>query len=133
MDCIFCKFVKNEVTCAKVWENDKFIAFLDIMPINPGHLLLIPKIHNEYIFELENELYKDIFQVAKELSFPLKEATSAKRIGLVVEGFGVDHSHIHLVPLHNSHELLREGVERATEEYLREMQDKLLGVFKEKN
>ncbi len=129
MDCIFCKFVKNEMTCAKVWEDDKFIVFLDIMPINPGHLLLVPKVHNEDVFNLDDTLYGEIFMTAKKLSSLLKDATKAKRIGLIVEGFGVDHSHVHLVPLHNPHELLSGKSQKATEEYLKEMQIKLSEIF----
>jgi len=130
MDCIFCKFIKNEASCAKVWENERFLVFLDIAPINPGHVLIVPKNHNDEIFRLEDNLYSEIFQIAKKLSEPLKKATEAKRIGMVIEGFGVDHSHLHLIPLHNSHELLTGRAKKASEEELKEMQLKLVEAFK---
>jgi len=130
MDCIFCKFAKNEATCAKVWENERFLVFLDIMPINPGHILLVPKIHNEDIFKLEDDLYEEIFQIAKKLSEPLKKITEAKRVGMVIEGFGVNHSHLHLVPLYKGHELNPERSQKASEEDLKEMQEKLVEAFK---
>lgn len=131
MDCIFCKFVKNEVTCAKVWENENFLVFLDIAPINPGHILLIPKNHNEDIFKLEDDLYSEIFKIAKKLSEPLKKITDAKRIGMVIEGFGVDHSHLHLVPLYKGHELNPERAKKASEDELKQMQTKLIEAFKD--
>jgi histidine triad (HIT) family protein len=130
MDCIFCKIIKNEIPCSKVWENENFLVFLDIMPINPGHILIVPKNHNEDIFKLENDLYNEIFQTAKKLSEPLKKVTLAKRIGMVIEGFGVDHSHLHLVPLYKGHELNPERAKKASEEELKQMQLKLLELFK---
>ncbi|MFA7000390.1 MAG: HIT family protein [Candidatus Paceibacterota bacterium] len=130
MECIFCKIINNEISCAKVWENEKFLVFLDIMPINPGHVLLIPKNHNEDIFKLEDDLYNEIFKTARKLSEPLKKVTDAKRVGMIIEGFGVDHSHIHLVPLYKGHELNPEKAQKASEDELKQMQLKLVGVFK---
>jgi len=122
MDCIFCKMIKNEVDCFKVWENENFLAFLDRMPINPGHILLIPKKHQEEIFDLEDSLYIEIFQIAKKISKPLKLVTKAKRVGIAVEGLGVPHVHIHLVPIYNGNELNPERAKKATEDELKQMQ-----------
>jgi len=122
--------VDNQIPCSKVWENEKFLVFLDIVPINPGHILLIPKNHNEDIFKLEDYLYNEIFITAKKLSEPLKKTTDAKRIGMIIEGFGVDHSHIHLVPLYKGHELNPEKAKKASEDELKQMQLKLVEVFK---
>lgn len=83
----------------KLYEDESFIAFLDINPISEGHLLIIPKEHQEYLFDMEDEGYTAIMMLAKNLSAKLKVATRAKKIGLGVEGFGEEHLHIHLIPI----------------------------------
>ena len=110
-DCIFCKIVEKEIPAHIVREDDDFLIFLDVNPVNPGHLLIIPKKHIESVFDLPDKQYKNIFEVAKALSTPLQNAMQAKKIGIAVEGFGVPHAHVHLVPLYNPNEL---NPERAT-------------------
>ena len=117
-DCIFCKIIGGEVPCYKIWENEKFFLFLDRMPINPCHMLLIPKKHEVEVFDLDDELYSEIFSLVKKISKPLKEVTKAKRIGLAVEGLGIFHSHVHIVPIYNSNELNPERAKMASEEEL---------------
>ncbi|MDD4984070.1 MAG: HIT family protein [Candidatus ainarchaeum sp.] len=104
-NCLFCKFVKGEIPCAKVYESDKAIAFLDINPINPGHILVILKKHVDYIFDLEDKDYKELFLEAKKVAKAIKFALGPKRVGVAVEGFGVPHAHIHLVPINRGYEL----------------------------
>jgi histidine triad (HIT) family protein len=103
--CIFCKIVEGVEPAHKIWESDDFLAFLSIHPCNPGHTCLIPKLHIDYVFDLEEPLYSRIFQVARELSQPIKSATNAMRIGVAIEGFTVPHVHLHLVPLYHPDEL----------------------------
>jgi len=98
-NCIFCKIVKGEIPAVKIWEDEKYLAFLDMNPINQGHALLIPKKHDDYIFDLNNEEYSELMLKAKEVAKLLKEKLNPKRIGIIVEGFGVSHVHIHLVPI----------------------------------
>jgi histidine triad (HIT) family protein len=88
-----------------VWEDDQFMAMLDIRPVNPGHLLIIPKQHIETIFEIPQPLYNELFETAKALSTPLQKAMNSIKVGVVVEGFGVPHAHVHLVPINHAHEL----------------------------
>ena len=124
-NCIFCSIVEGKEFAHKVFESEQFLAFLSIHPCNPGHMCLIPKTHVDYVFDLEEPLYSEIFQIAKQLSGPLKSATSAKRIGIAVEGFSVRHVHLHLVPLNNVAELdpHRHIKQNATE--LAEMAEKI--------
>jgi histidine triad (HIT) family protein len=124
-DCIFCKIIAGEIPGTKIWEDEDFLAFLDINPMNPGHTLLIPKRHQEYLFEVEEPLYSKIFDAAKKLSGPIKRAMGAKRIGVVVEGFLVPHVHIHLVPLHSGGELSFGRSKKATPEELQETAEKI--------
>ncbi len=105
MDCIFCKIIKGEIPSYKIYENNKFFCFLDINPITEGHTLLIPKLHNDYIFDLSDKEYSDLLLEAKKISKSLLKATNAERIGLIIEGFSVPHIHIHLVPLTQGNQL----------------------------
>lgn len=124
-ECVFCRIVGNRAQAQKLWENNEFLAFLDIKPINPGHTLLIPKRHFEYIFDLAEPLYSQTFQHAKMLAAPLRAAMGSRRIGLMVEGFGVAHLHVHLVPINKGGELTRKGVEGVTKEEFSKVADKI--------
>ena len=126
MNCIFCKINRGEIPSHKIYEDKKFLAFLDIHPINPGHLLLIPKKHVDYVFDLEEPLYSEMFKVAKNISKNLKKVMKAKRIGIAVEGFAVPHVHIHLVPINNENELDHHRAKEATPEELSKVAKKIL-------
>ncbi len=104
-ECIFCKIIKGDIPCHKVYESSIVLAFLDINPVQEGHVLIVPKKHNDYIFDLSNKDYTELLLEAKKLSGPLKKATGAKRIGLAIEGFAVPHIHIHLIPLYAGNQL----------------------------
>ena len=129
-DCIFCQFGQNKAKHFKIWEDKNFLAFLDHKPINPGHTLLIPKKHFEYLFDLDKKTYTQILERARELSNPLKIAMEAKRVGLMVEGFGVNHVHIHLVPLHGGGELTKKGVVGVTDEEFAKVAEKIVAQIK---
>jgi len=103
--CIFCKITKGEIDSVKIYEDEKFFAFLDMKPVNPGHTLLVPKKHIDNIFDIEEPLYSELFQTAKKLSQPIKNAVESRRVGISVEGFGVPHSHVHLIPINKGNEL----------------------------
>jgi histidine triad (HIT) family protein len=124
-DCVFCQFTVNKGKFFKIWEDRNFLAFLDYKPINPGHILLIPKKHLEYVFEMDEKLYKGIFERARRLSKPIKTATEAKRVGMIVEGFGMAHAHVHLIPLYKGSELLKKGATDVTDEEFAKMAEKI--------
>lgn len=112
-NCIFCKIVRKEIPTDTVWEDDNFIAFMDLMPINPGHVLVVPKVHTDYIFDMDNQSYLELFLASKNLAPHIQKVTNAKRVGIAVEGFGVPHCHVHLVPLHRAQELNPERAKKA--------------------
>ncbi|MES2765291.1 MAG: HIT family protein [Bacteroidota bacterium] len=96
--CIFCKIAQHEIEHNTIWVDENFIAFLDKYPQQRGHILLIPKAHHEDIFDMPDELYGEFLKRAKMLGGILKRAIKTERVGLVVDGFGVAHVHIHLIP-----------------------------------
>ena len=124
-DCLFCKIIKGEIPSYKIWEDENFFAFLDINPINPGHTILVLKKHLDYIFDLEESLYLEIFKTVKKLSEPLKRAVGAKRIALAIEGFLVPHAHIHLVPVNKVNDLDPNRAKKASPEELSEMMERI--------
>jgi histidine triad (HIT) family protein len=101
MATLFSKIVSGEIPCHKIAENDKFLAFLDIMPLAKGHTLVIPKIEVDYFFDLEDEYLSEINFFAKSVAAQILKAIPCKRIGVAIIGLEVPHAHIHLVPLNN--------------------------------
>jgi histidine triad (HIT) family protein len=120
-NCIFCKIVKGEIPSVRVWEDDKYLTIMDVNPINPGHVLLIPKSHEEYIFDLEDKNYSDLMIEAKKIAKKIKEKLNPKRVGMAIEGFGVPHIHIHLVPINHGNELNPENAKPSTQKELEEI------------
>lgn len=98
-DCVFCRIIRGEEPSHQVWEDQDFLAFLSKQPLQSGHLLIVPKIHVAEIFQLPPKLYSGLFKVAKKIEPAVRRVTKAPRIGLAVEGFSVEHAHLHLVPV----------------------------------
>lgn len=105
MNCVFCKMVKGEVSCHKVFENKSILAFMDIHPINRGHVLVIPKRHVPDFYEIEEKLYNEPMARVKQISKAVYKVTKPKKIGLAVAGFDVPHTHVHIIPMHEYHDL----------------------------
>ncbi|HRH25363.1 MAG TPA: HIT domain-containing protein [Parcubacteria group bacterium] len=97
-NCIFCKIGRKEIPSKTVFEDDKFIAFLDINPVREGHTLLVPKDHYRWFTDLPNDLYDELFRAAKTLALKLKDDYHADYVRLGIVGKDVAHTHIHLVP-----------------------------------
>ena len=99
MATIFSRIAAGEIPSYKVAENDKFFAFLDINPVAPGHVLVIPKKEESYIFNLEDNEYAEFTLFAKRVAAAVEKAMPCKRIGVCVIGLEVPHAHIHLIPI----------------------------------
>lgn len=93
-NCIFCKIVKGEIPSYKVQEDKDFLSFLDIRPTNPGHVLVIPKKHYRWVWDVQENYSKVCNKVARAL----KKAFSTDYVVSFVMGDEVHHAHIHLVP-----------------------------------
>jgi histidine triad (HIT) family protein len=99
MSTIFTKIVHREIPCHLIAEDDRFMAFLDVMPLVEGHTLVIPKQEIDYIFDLEPELLGDLMKFAQKIAPAIKKAIPCKRVGVAVIGLEVPHAHVHLVPM----------------------------------
>jgi histidine triad (HIT) family protein len=99
MSTLFSKIVKGEIPCHKVAENDQFLAFLDIMPLVKGHVLVIPKREEDYIFDLEDDELAGLIVFAKNVALKMKMVLPCRKIGVTIIGLEVPHAHIHLIPI----------------------------------
>ena len=99
MASIFSKIVAGEIPCHKIAENEHFLAFLDVMPLVNGHVLVIPKQEVDYIFDLEDAQLQDMMVFAKGAAKAIKAAIPCRKVGVAVIGLEVPHAHIHLVPM----------------------------------
>ncbi len=99
MATLFSKIVNGEIPCYKVAESDQFLAFLDIQPLTKGHVLVIPKVEVDYIFDLEDDLLGKMMIFSKQVAHKIKLAYPCKKVGVTVIGLEVPHAHIHLVPM----------------------------------
>jgi len=110
-DCIFCKIIKKEIPCAKIWEDEEFIAFLDINPNTKGMTIVLPKTHHDSeIFSMPDEVLKNYIVAVKKVVKILEKSLDVKRVAVVAEGLGVNHAHFKLYPLH--------GLEKKFEEMI---------------
>ncbi len=108
-DCLFCKIVAGEIPATKIYEDEKFLAFLDINPNTEGMTLVIPKEHyDSYAFDMPDDVYTELMLVTKKVAKLLKKGLNVSRVALVMEGTGVNHAHIKLYPLHGKTEEMQE-------------------------
>ncbi|MGB9731438.1 MULTISPECIES: HIT family protein [Calditerrivibrio] len=103
MDCIFCKIISGEIPSSKVYEDEDFIAILDIRPVNLGHTLVIPKRHFVNIFDTDEEIAQKIYPVLIKVCKGIKDGLTADGINIIQNnekyaGQEVFHSHIHIIP-----------------------------------
>jgi histidine triad (HIT) family protein len=106
MASIFTRIINGEIPCYKVAEDDRFIAFLDVRPLKPGHTLVVPKQEVDYIFDLDEKTLADMMVFTRKIALAMKEVIDCRRIGVAVLGLEVPHAHIHLIPLTRETDML---------------------------
>ena len=99
MASIFTKIIEGEIPCYKVAENDQFLAFLDIQPLQKGHTLVVPKKEVDEFFDLDDKTMADMMLFAKSVATKIKANFDCNRVGMTVIGLEVPHAHIHLIPI----------------------------------
>ena len=105
MPTIFTKIIAGEIPSHKILEDDRYLAFLDLRPVNPGHTLVIPKQEIDYIFDIEDELLKGLMVFTKKVAKAVGKAIPCKKVGVMVAGIEVPHAHVHLIPIQNVSDL----------------------------
>lgn len=105
MSSVFSKIISGEIPSYKIAEDSRFYAFLDINPLAEGHTLVVPKQETDYLFDLDDELYKDLFLFAKKIATAIKKVVPCKKVGIAVIGLEVAHAHIHLIPLNGVYDI----------------------------
>lgn len=100
-DCVFCSIARNEVPGHMVWEDDSYVAFLDIFPNTVGQTLVIPREHrSSYLFDLPDGEVQSMMKAARHVASMLEKALGVPRVNLVFEGLEIDHLHAKLYPVH---------------------------------
>ena len=98
-DSIFTRIIKGEIPCHKVYEDERTFAFLDIHPIQPGHVLVVPKRQVPYVWDLEDDGYRAVMATAKLVARRLREVFPEKlRVAMLIEGLDVEHAHLKIFP-----------------------------------
>ncbi|KAI0895072.1 HIT domain-containing protein [Annulohypoxylon nitens] len=125
--CIFCKIIKGEIPCFKLFESDKTLAFLDINPLSKGHALVIPKFHGAKLTDIPDEQLSEVLPVAKKLA----TATGAVNFNILqnngrIAHQVVDHVHFHMIPKPNEAEGLGVGWPQKETDM-----DALIAIFEE--
>ncbi|MGA1194799.1 MAG: HIT family protein [Kiritimatiellia bacterium] len=99
MSTIFSKIIRGEIPCHKIAEDDRFLAFLDVRPVKPGHTLVIPKQEVDYLFDLDDELLGGIMVFARPIAKAIGQVVPCAKVGVTVVGLEVRHAHVHLIPI----------------------------------
>ena len=120
MSSIFTKIINGEIPSYKIAENEDFYAFLDISPLAKGHTLVIPKKETDYIFDLEDLEYKNLFLFAKKIAKAIEIVIPCQKVGLTIIGLEVRHAHIHLIPINSIYDMdfKQPKLQLAKEEFL---------------
>ena len=130
IDSIFTKIIKGEINCFKVLENEDFIAFLDVNPVNKGHTLVVPKLQIDYVYDLPEDIFSKLFIFSKKVAKMLKNSFSCNRIGISIVGLEVPHAHIHLIPINKIEDM---NFERPRVNYSKDDFELILKKIQESN
>jgi histidine triad (HIT) family protein len=102
---IFSKIIQGEIPAYKIAENQLFFAFLDIFPLQKGHVLVVPKIEVDKVFDLPDNYLSELLVFAKPISKAIEASFPCNRVGMVTVGLEVPHAHLHLIPINQAADL----------------------------
>ncbi len=102
---IFSKIIQGEIPAYKIAENELFFAFLDIFPLQKGHVLVVPKIEVDKVFELPDEYLSQILVFSKPIAEAIAACFPCNRVSMVTVGLEVPHAHLHLIPMNQADDL----------------------------
>ena len=118
MPSIFTKIISGEIPSYKIYEDDIAYAFLDINPMQKGHMLVVPKAEVDQLIDLDEKLFDRFMHRVRHVSQLLRTKTGCKRVCMIVEGYAVSHAHIHLIPTNSADEFDKKYVHPASKEEL---------------
>jgi histidine triad (HIT) family protein len=123
---IFSRIINGDIPSYKIAENDKFIAFLDIEPLVTGHVLVVPKVEVDKIFDVPDDYLAAMLVFAKPVAHAIEKTFDCNRCGISVIGLEVPHAHMHLVPINSANDLnFTRPKLKATQEELKAVQERL--------
>jgi histidine triad (HIT) family protein len=119
MATIFSRIVSGEIPCYKVAEDEKHLAFFDVQPVAEGHVLVIPKIEIDYLWDMDDQELSDLMVFSKSVATMLKLHFPCKKVGMAVIGLEVAHAHVHLIPMNHIGDLdfTKERLKISPEQY----------------
>jgi histidine triad (HIT) family protein len=130
MASIFTRIINREIPGHIVAEDDRFIAFLDIMPLVMGHTLVVPKKEVDYIFDLDDDTLAGLHLFAKRVAVAIRKVVPCERIGIAVIGLEVPHVHVHLVPMNSMSDInFSKPKLQPTKEELTQVAEKIKKAF----
>ena len=125
MSSLFTRIVEGEISSHKLAEDERYLAFLDVRPIRPGHALVIPKREVDYLFDLDDETLGGILCFARPVAKAIEQIVPCKRIGVTVVGLEVPHAHVHLVPIDRVSDIDFSNARPAADNELAELAGKI--------
>ena len=125
MASIFSKIISGEIPSFKIYEDENFLAFLDINPNTIGHTLCIPKKEVDQIFDLDDKTLSELIIFSKKIANAIKKAVVCERVGISVIGLEVPHAHVHLIPINNMNDMSFESKIKMTENQFIETMNKI--------
>lgn len=131
MPTVFTRIIDGEIPGTFVWRDDQCVAFLSINPVNPGHVLIVPRAEVDEWTDLDPALASHLMMVAQTVGHAVKQAFSPVRVGLLIAGLEVPHTHLHVMPIHaGESDLHLDRAGTATPEDLKAAADKIRAVLR---
>ena len=125
---LFSRIIQGEIPCFKIAESEQFIAFLDVFPLREGHVLVVPKVEVDKIFDLPDSYLQEMLVFAKPIAKAIEKTFPCARCGVEVIGLEVPHAHMHLIPINTANDLnfAQPGKVRVADKVLQEIQTKIM-------
>ena len=127
---IFSRIIAGEIPSYKIAENEKFFAFLDIFPLRQGHVLVVPKMETDKLFDLPDDFLSEMLLFAKPIALAIEKAFECNRCGISVVGLEVPHAHLHLIPVNSANDLnFTQPKPNVKDEELKQSQQRILACL----
>lgn len=124
---VFTKIISGEIPAYKIREDKQFLAFLDIAPLREGHVLVIPKLAIDNLFDLPAEYLGNMLLFAQPVARAIEKTFRCNRCGITVIGLEVPHAHMHLIPINSANDLnFTQSKLKVTQAQLQNTQQRIL-------